>query len=104
MIRRLLPLLYVERPLELESRFGLEESIRRLAGATERTPFSAMAQQRAVGEVTAERVCLQRVIPFVRNYFKPFFVARFMERNGRAVLVGAFQMNRWVRAFMIAWL
>jgi hypothetical protein len=104
MIHRFFDLLYGAEPAEFESAFGLEESVRRLSAATKRSVFSALTHQAAVGTVSESRVSLQRVIPFVGNSFKPFFIGAFDVRNGRTVLSGRFTMLWWVKAFMTFWL
>jgi hypothetical protein len=104
MIRWLIDLLYGGIPAEFESAFGLEESVRRLSAATGRSVFSALMHQAAVGTVRADRVSLQRVIPFVGNSFKPFFIGSFRASNGRVILSGKFTMLWWVKAFMTFWL
>jgi hypothetical protein len=89
--------------IEFQSAFGLGESVDRLKAATRRSVFVSMARQAAVGRVSAERVMLQRAIPMFGNSFKPFFVGRFIERDGRVFLVGQFRMLWFVRAFMTFW-
>jgi hypothetical protein len=91
------------RAVEFQSGFGLAESVDRLKAATRRSVFRAMAREAAVGKVSAQRVVLQRVIPMFGNSFKPFFVGRFVERDGRVFLVGQFRMLWLVRVFMTAW-
>ena len=103
MIHQLLDLLYGAVPADFESAFGLEESVRRLSAATERSVFGALTHQAAVGRVSEARVSLQRVNPFVRNSFKPFYIGEFREINGRLVLSGRFTMLWWVKAFMTFW-
>lgn len=90
-------------PIEFQSAFGLAESVDRLKAATRRSIFQAMARQAAVGRVSAQRVVLQRVIPMFGNSFKPLFVGRFIEREGRVFLVGQFRISRLVRVFMTLW-
>lgn len=97
-------LLYGSTNAEFESLFGLEESIERLKKATSRSVFSAFTRQRAVGPVKETRVSLRRVIPFVGNSWKPFFVGRFEIRNGRVILVGRFTTLKFVKIFMSLWL
>jgi hypothetical protein len=103
MIRWFIDLLYGGVPAEFESAFGLDESVRRLLAATGRSVFSAFTHQAAVGTVREDRVSLQRVIPFVGNSFKPFFVGKFLSLNGRIVLSGQFTMLWGVKAFMTFW-
>lgn len=90
-------------PLEFESAFGLSEAIERLRAATRRSVFSALAREEAVGTVTETRVSLQRAIPMVGNSFKPFYRGRFVERDGKAILVGRFAMHWLAKMFMAFW-
>jgi hypothetical protein len=96
-------LLYGSVPASFDSAFGLEESVQRLADATGRSVFSHMFVERAVGTVTPHRVSLRRVVPLASNSYKPFFIGAFETQGGRAVLVGRFTMNRWVKVFMSFW-
>ncbi|MFZ0500499.1 MAG: hypothetical protein WAU49_09630 [Steroidobacteraceae bacterium] len=75
----------------------------RLKAATRRSVFQAMARQAAVGKVSAQRVALQRAMPMFGNSFKPFFIGRFIEREGRVFLVGQFRVVLPVRIFMAFW-
>ena len=102
-MRRLFNLLYGAVPADFESAFGLEESVKRLSAATQRSVFGAFTHQAAVGRVSKDRVSLQRVIPFVGNSFKPFYIGKFRETNGRVVLTGRFTMLWLVKAFMTFW-
>ena len=81
----------------------MAESVERLKAATKRSVFSSMAEQSAVGTVKESRVSLQRVIPMVGNSFKPFFVGRFIYRNGQVILAGGFTMQWMVKIFMTFW-
>ena len=92
--------------VEFASAFPLAKSVDRLKATTRprRFSFSAMAHESAVGRVSAQRVVLQRVTPMFRNSFKPFFIGRFVEREGRVSLVGRFRMLWLVRIFMTFWL
>ena len=103
MIRGAWDLVYGATPAEFESSYGLDESLQRLAAATNRSVFSALTRQGAVGTVRHLRVSLQRVIRMVGNSFKPFFIGEFQQRNGRVVLTGWFTMTWPVKAFMSVW-
>jgi hypothetical protein len=103
MIRWFWNLVYGSVPAEFQSSYGLDQSVRRLADATGRSVFSALTRQRAVGTVKASKVSLQRVIPFIGNSFKFFFIGQFQNRDGRTVLVGRFTMHWFVKAFMSIW-
>ncbi|MCL4501370.1 MAG: hypothetical protein M1438_05875 [Deltaproteobacteria bacterium] len=103
MIRRFFNLLYGSVPAEFESAFPLQESVERLRATTKRTIFAALFQEAAVGRVTEQRVCLQRVIPFVGNSFKPFFIGSFRQVGDKVVLSGKFTMQRFVKVGMTVW-
>jgi hypothetical protein len=103
MIRWLLNLLYGSVSAEWESAYGLEESVTRLRAATRKWGFSALAEPAAVGTVTESKVKLQRVVPMVRNSFKPFLIAQFVKRGERVFLVGRFTMLGAVKVFMSVW-
>jgi len=102
-IRWFIDLLYGSVPADFESAFDLDQSLRRLTNATGRTVFSALFQQRAVGNVSVSRVSLQRVIPFVGNSFKPFFTGAFQASGHRVVLSGKFTMHWYGKVFMSVW-
>jgi hypothetical protein len=103
MIRWFVNLIYGSISVEWESAYGLEESVSRLRAATKRSAFSALAEPAAVGTVTESKVKLQRVIPMVRNSFKPFLVGQFVKRGEHVFLVGRFTMLGFVKVFMTVW-
>jgi hypothetical protein len=103
MIRKLFGILYGSSPADFVSVFGVEESVARLANATKRSVFQAIAEQAAVGEVSRERVRLSRVRPFVGNSFRTFYVGEFVETDGRVRLQGRFTLSRGTKAFMTLW-
>lgn len=91
-------------PVEFVSAFGMNESVERLRAATRRWSFPFATQECAAGTVKENRVSLQRVIPMVGNSFKPFFIGRFEQRQGKVVLRGRFTMTLLVKMFMALWL
>jgi hypothetical protein len=103
MIQWFVNLIYGSTSVEWESAYGLEESVSRLRAATKRSVFSALAESAAVGTVTESRVKLQRVIPMVRNSFKPFLIGQFVKRGEHVFLVGRFTMLGFVKVFMTVW-
>jgi hypothetical protein len=62
-----------------------------------------LSRETAAGTVTESRVSLQRVIPMVRNSFKPVFVGRFQMRQNQVVLTGRFALHWSVKLFMGFW-
>ena len=103
MIRWLWNLVYGTEPKEFSSSFGIGESVERLCAATGRSVFSSLTTEMAVGKVTQSGVSLQRVVPFVGNSFKPFFVGSFVSESGQVVLRGEFTMSRYCKVFMSIW-
>jgi hypothetical protein len=96
-------LLFDSTPAEFRSAYGLAESVEHLSAVTKRSVFSALGETTAVGKVSEKVVRLQRVIPMVRNSFKPFFIGHFEERSEGTVLIGKFTMLPLVRVFMSIW-
>lgn len=90
-------------PVEFVSAFGMNESVRRLKAATRRWSFPFATQECAAGTVKETRVSLHRVIPMVGNSFKPLFIGRFEQRQGKVVLRGRFTMMLFVKVFMAFW-
>jgi hypothetical protein len=104
MVREIFGALYGDIPARFLSDFSLMESVARLRQRTERSVFSSLFHQTAVGPVTESRVRLQRVIPFFGNSFKPIFVGKFAHSHGRIVLEGRFTMFLFTKVFMTCWL
>ncbi len=96
-------LLYGSTPAEFVSAYGLSESVARLVAATKRSALSSWGETSAVGKVSESDVRLQRMIPMVRNSFKPFFLGRFEVRDGVTVLTGRFTLAPFVKIFMTIW-
>jgi hypothetical protein len=103
MFRWFVRLLHDSTPAEFPSAYGLAESVERLSAVTKRSAFSALGETTAVGKVSERVVRLQRVIPMVRNSFKPFFIGRFEVRGEVTVLIGKFTMLPLVTVFMSIW-
>lgn len=89
--------------MRIESAFNLAVSIVRLREATSTSVFQLGTNDFAKGTVAQHKVVLQRVIPMVGNSFKPIFVGRFEDSDGRAVLVGHFTMHWFTKLFMTVW-
>src|SRR5271165_4780867 len=104
LVRQFVDLVYGSVPAQFESAYSLEESVQHLSAATRRSVFRALTTEAAVGKVSADRVSLQRVIPFFGNSFKPFFVGKLHNNDGRIILIGRFTMLWFTKAFMTFWL
>jgi len=96
-------ILYGSLPAEFASAYSLDESVARL-NAARGSALSAIARESATGTVGTSRVVLKRVIPLVRNSFKPYFVGAFEPRAAGVVLVGRFTMHWSVKLFVTVWL
>jgi hypothetical protein len=96
-------MLFARSQVTFESDFSISESVERLSAATRRPSFAAFLEQTAMGKVDAKRVRLVRVIPYVRNSFKPVFTGAFEESGGGTVLRGSFGMQGVVKVFMSCW-
>jgi hypothetical protein len=103
MLRWFVCLLHDSTPVEFLSAYGLAESVDRLSAVTKRSVFFALEETTAVGKVSEKIVRLQRVIPMVRNSFKPFFVGHFEVRGDVTVLIGKFTMLPLAKVFMSFW-
>jgi hypothetical protein len=97
-------LLYESMPAQFRSAYNIDESVNRLAAVTKRFALSAIGETAVVGKVSADAVRLQRVMPMVRNSFKPFFIGHFETREGVTMLTGHFGMSLFVKIFMSFWL
>lgn len=96
-------LIYGATPVEFTSAYGINESVLRLKAVTDRSVFSNLGAERAIGTVKARRVSLRRVIPGWGNAFKPRFIGKFHQLNGSVVLRGHFTMILPTKLFMSLW-
>jgi hypothetical protein len=80
---------------------SVDQAIARLASAAKAPASTFLSSQDMLGRVSRERVELERAMPFQSgNSWKPVFVGRFEEKDGRAFLVGVFGLRPLVRGFM----
>jgi len=103
MFHRIHSFLYGSAPASFESQYSIHEAAERLRAVTKRSVFSAFTAQALVGKVSESRVHLQRVIPFVGNSYKPFFVGHFEQTERGSVLIGRFTMHWTVKVFNTFW-
>lgn len=103
MLRWFFNLLYGAEPAAFESRYSVSESVSRLAKVVKPSLFRALAQESAVGTVTEQRVSIQRVIPLMRNSWKPFFIGSFRSVGTKILLSGHFTYAPSVKIFMSFW-
>lgn len=103
MIGSILDLVYGAVPADFESAYGLEEAVERLSAATDRSVGDS-PHDAAVGRVSQRRVALRRVRRSSSNAFKPFYIGRFRQVNGRVVLTGRFTPALATKVFMTLWL
>jgi hypothetical protein len=90
-------------PVQFVSSYGLAESVARLQAVTKRWSLFNVSGEVAVGQVSEARVSLRRAIPMVGNSFKPVFVGRFEQAQGKVVLTGRFRLSWFVKLFMVYW-
>ncbi|HTT39768.1 MAG TPA: hypothetical protein VMH32_19135 [Burkholderiales bacterium] len=103
MVRWFFELIYGGVPARFESPFSVQESVALLGQVVKPSVFHALTKQNAVGSVTEGKVSIQRVIPWVRNSWKPFFIGSFKTIGGRTVLEGRFTFSPWVKLCMSIW-
>jgi hypothetical protein len=87
-------------PASFEVNSTLDEAIARLAAATESSRKIFSANEYMFGRVSAPQVRLERVMPTFRNSWKPVFTGRFVEENGKVILIGTFGAAYFTRVFM----
>jgi hypothetical protein len=54
--------------------------------------------------VSRRRVCIRRMIPLIRNGFKPVFIGKFETRSGQVLLVGTFTVHPFTRVWAALWI
>ena len=102
-VRRLLDGLLGSVKAEFESGYMLDESIWRLAVATEGRFFSARPGRGAARRVTMEGVSLQKMTPTSESTIPTLYVGAFREVDGRVLLKGRFHMPVQLRVNMAIW-
>jgi len=87
-------------PVRYRCALSIDDAVGHLLRGTETSRVRALYKPCMFGQVTRDRVQLQRVIPFVANSWKPVFEGRFSEEVGVAVLDGSIGTSRATRRFM----
>lgn len=103
MIRWFIDLLYGSVSVRFESEYSIHESVSRLAAVVKPSIIDSFSGQCAVGDVTEKSVSIQRVLPFVRNSWRPIFIGSFEPLGAKSVLKGEFRLSNWTRVFMSIW-
>lgn len=103
MLRAIYSFFYGGTPATFASAYTVHQSVERLRAATKRSVFGALGAQASVGTVTESHVSLQRVIPFIGNSCKPFFVGHFEPTADGTRLVGQFTMHWLAKMFSTGW-
>ncbi len=103
MIHWIVQLVFGAHPAQFESRYSVNESVSRLTAAVKPSVFHSLLGENAVGTVTESRVSIQRVIPFVGNAWKPFFIGSFQSADSKSVLIGHFRLSTFTRVAMSLW-
>jgi hypothetical protein len=96
-------ILFTTEPLEIYSQLTVAETLTRLKNATDSSRLGPLVGQAMTGEITEEKIRLERSIAFVQNSFKPVFTGRAEACAQGSVLRGAFGLPRAVTAFMSLW-
>ena len=102
-LRALYDFLYGSRAAEFASDFGLAESVERLSDAIHAPLFVVGGAPRVRGNASERYVSIHRVVPGVRNSFRPVFTGAFHEHAGRIVLRGAYALDDATKLFMSLW-
>jgi hypothetical protein len=95
--------LYNSTSASFKTPYGIHDAVERLRAVTKPSAFGALTSQAAVGRVSETDVSLQRVIPSVRNPFKPCFVGRFEATASGTRLVGRFTMPWVIKVLVTGW-
>jgi len=103
-LRALFDVLYGSTPAAYASDFPLEESVRRLADAVYAPLIDFGHAPRVVGHASERYVSVHRVVPGMKDSFRPVFTGAFHERNGRVFLRGGYALRDAVKLFMSLWL
>lgn len=87
-------LLYGSIPVEFESAYSLDESVKRLSYVVESNFLKTFVFVGAYGTVTESRVSIHRSIPLEGDSSIPFFIGSFKcSENGKVILTGKFTMS-----------
>jgi hypothetical protein len=103
MFRHCVNLFYGKVPIQFVSQYSVEESVARLSAVVKPSILCAVMEQCAVGSVTQKEVCIQRVIPFIRNSWKPYFYGSFMMVGDAVILKGVFSYSKSMQVVMTLW-
>jgi hypothetical protein len=102
-IRRLLDWFWGSVEAEFESGYLLEESVWRLAVATEGRFFNGRPGGAKSGRVSIEGVSLQKMTPTSESTMPALYIGAFQEAGGRVWLKGRFHMPKRLRIDMAIW-
>lgn len=104
MPRSIIAFLFPSVPAVFASDYSLAASVERLRAAMPGSFAERFTRSTMTGTVSADRVRLTRIIPFVGNSYCPHFFGSFRETGQGVVLSGCFTMSQWVKTFMALWL
>ncbi len=96
-------LIYGSESLELSFEVTIDKAVERLGQKVSRTFLSRLTSQGMVGFASIENTRIERVLPFLRNSFKPVFVGSFRTVGDQTVLSGVLRLHRSVQVFMTFW-
>ena len=97
--------LYGSEKCELVFDVPVESAIERLSANVTKTSASLLTftSEGMVGHVNKNSVKINRMIPRVRNSFRPVFVGSFATESSQTILKGVFRFDSVVRVFMTFW-
>ncbi len=102
-MKKISEFLYRTEQVELTFDVPIEEAIKRLDANVGNSVFSHLTSEGMVGSVSRDTVKIHRVIPMMKNSFKPMLIGSFSTLGGRTILSGVFRMHRLVQVFMTFW-
>jgi hypothetical protein len=89
--------------ISFPSRFSIETSVKRLRQNVKRSSLNTLFSEAPVGKITQANVVIYRYRPSLHNSFRPIFRGRFVAREGKAYLIGAFSLRPIVKSFLYFW-
>ena len=95
--------LYGTENFKLEFDIPIDQAVENLKSKVSPSFFSRFGFERMVGYVSSDCVKVQRIVPMMKNSFKPVFVASFSVEGNKTILSGFFRFHRFVQIFMTFW-
>ena len=87
----------------VDSRYSLEEAVRRVGAIVRPLSWSLVPATGLYGQVTPGSVTIHRVVAMYRNSFKPYFFGRFVATPAGVRLEGVFTEHWLAKIFLLFW-